>query len=111
MRFDHSVEQNVVVFRLSGKIMGGDDSDKFHSTIKDYISRKMANVVLDLSGVEWVNSVGLGMLIAGQVSVRNAGGRLVLANIDSIENILMITQLIRVFEHFDTTAEALATFK
>lgn len=111
MRFDHSIDNNVVVFKISGKIMGGDESTQFHNAIHDYIGRKMLNFVLDLSDVEWMNSVGLGMLISSLTTVRNAGGRLVLGNIDKIESILTITRLITVFEHFDTRAAALASFK
>jgi anti-sigma B factor antagonist len=47
------------------------------------------------------------MLISALTSVRNAGGRLVLANITKIESVLTITRLISVFEHYDDREEAL----
>jgi anti-sigma B factor antagonist len=67
-------------------------------------------VVVDLGKVDWMNSVGLGMLISALTSTKNAGGRLVLANIDKIESILTITRLISVFEHYDSRDAALASF-
>jgi anti-sigma B factor antagonist len=66
--------------------------------------------VIDLARTDWMNSVGLGMLISALTTVRNAGGRLVLANIDKIESILTITRLISVFEHFDSRDAALKSF-
>jgi anti-sigma B factor antagonist len=57
-----------------------------------------------------MNSVGLGMLISALTTVKNSGGRLVLANITKIESILTITRLISVFEHFDSREEALKSF-
>jgi anti-sigma B factor antagonist len=60
---------------------------------------------------EWMNSVGLGMLIAALTTVKNGGGRLVLAKIDKIEQILIITRLISVFEHYDSREAAISSFK
>lgn len=111
MKFTDRVENNVVVFEISGKIMGGDEADQFRGKIQDYIGQRKLNFVVDLANVDWMNSVGLGMLISAFTTVKNAGGRLVLANINKIESILTITRLITVFEHFDNRAEALRTFK
>ncbi|RME26998.1 MAG: anti-sigma factor antagonist [Candidatus Zixiibacteriota bacterium] len=110
MKFTDSIENGVVVIRLSGKIMGGEPTTLFHGRIHEYITQNKKNFVLDLSKVEWMSSVGLGMLISAMTTVKNAGGRLVLANIDKIENILTITRLITVFEHYESVDEALASF-
>ncbi len=111
MKFVDSVENDVVVLDVSGKIMGGEETTMFHGRIHEYISQNKKNMIVDLAKVEWMNSVGLGMLISALTTVKNSGGRLVLANITKIESILTITRLISVFEHFDTRAEALKTFK
>ena len=79
----------------------------FHGKIHEYIQLNKKNIIVDLQKVEWMNSVGLGMLISALTTVRNAGGRLVLANITKIESILTITRLITVFEHFDSRDEAI----
>jgi anti-sigma B factor antagonist len=50
------------------------------------------------------------MLISALTTVKNSGGRLVLANITKIESILTITRLISVFEHFDSRDEAIKSF-
>jgi len=107
MKFDDFLEGDVAVIDVSGKIMGGEETTLFHGKIHEYIQQNKKNIVIDLSKVDWMNSVGLGMLISALTTVKNAGGRLVLANITKIESILTITRLISVFEHYDTREEAL----
>lgn len=110
MKFEDAVEDGIVVFNISGKIMGGEPTTLFHGRMHEYIAENKNNVVLDLAGVEWMNSVGLGMLISAFTTVKNSGGRLVLANMSKIESILAITRLITVFEHFESRKEAIASF-
>ena len=102
MKFEDKLEGNVAILDLSGKIMGGEETTLFHGKIHEYISVNKKNILVDLNKVDWMNSVGLGMLISALTTVKNAGGRLVLANITKIEAILTITRLISVFEVFDS---------
>ncbi len=111
MKFDDKIVDDIVVLDVSGKIMGGDETTMFHGKIHEYINQNKKNFVVDLAKVDWMNSVGLGMLISALTTVRNAGGRLVLANIDKIESILTITRLITVFEHYESRDEAIKSFK
>ena len=110
MKFEDSVENDIVILDVSGKIMGGEETTMFHGKLHEYINQNKKNIVVDLSKVDWVNSVGLGMLISALTTVKNADGRLVLANITKIESILTITRLITVFEHYDSRTEALQSF-
>jgi len=111
MKFEDYVEGNVIILEVSGKIMGGEETTMFHGKIHEYINQNKKNFVIDLAKVDWMNSIGLGMLISALTTVRNAGGKLVLANIDKIESILTITRLITVFEHHDSRDQALKAFK
>jgi anti-sigma B factor antagonist len=111
MKFEDHLDNNIVILDVSGKIMGGEETTMFHGKIHEYIELNKKNFVVDLAKVDWMNSVGLGMLISALTTVKNAGGRLVLANIDKIESILTITRLITVFEHFDSRDEAVKSFK
>lgn len=110
MKFKDFLEGDVVVLDVSGKIMGGDETTLFHGRIHEYMSQNKKNIIVDLADVDWMNSVGLGMLISALTTVKNAGGRLVLANIAKIESILTITRLISVFEHYETRKEAVASY-
>ncbi|KAA3637294.1 MAG: anti-sigma factor antagonist [Calditrichaeota bacterium] len=110
MKFSDSLEGEIVIIKVSGKIMGGDETTMFHGKIHEYITLNKKSIVVDLADVDWMNSVGLGMLISALTTVKNAGGRLVLANITKIESILTITRLISVFEHYDSREEAVKSF-
>ena len=110
MKFDDVLDGNVVTLKVSGKIMGGEETTMFHGKIHEYIELNKKSFVVDLKDVDWMNSVGLGMLISSLTTVKNAGGRLVLANIDKIESILTITRLISVFEHYDSHDAAVKSF-
>lgn len=111
MKFADSLDKDVVIFEVSGKIMGGEETTLFHGRIHEYITQHKNKVVIDLARVEWMNSVGLGMLISALTTVKNSGGRLVLANITAIESVLTITRLINVFEHFDSRKEAIEALR
>ena len=111
MKFADSLQDDVVIFEISGKIMGGEETTMFHGRIHEYITQNKKKFVIDLAKVEWMNSVGLGMLISALTTVKNAGGRLMLANITTIKSVLTITRLINVFEHFDSRADAFAALK
>jgi anti-sigma B factor antagonist len=63
---------------------------------------------MDLSKVDWMNSSGLGILISGLTTIKNAGGELRLAKVtDKIQSLLLITKLISVFSTHDSVEDAL----
>jgi len=103
---------NVTVLMVSGKLMGGNETREVHEKVKSLISDGLKKVVIDLSKVKWLNSQGLGMLMACFTSLRNAGGDLRIAGAtDRVNSLLMITKLITIFETFETADRAVATFK
>ena len=110
MKFKDSLTNNIVVFDISGKIMGGDETTLFHGRVRENINLNKNNIVINLEKVDWINSIGLGMLISALTTAKNAGGRLVLANITSIESILSLTRLITVFDHYDSLQAAMDSF-
>ena len=102
----------VVVLELSGKIMGGPDASLLNDKLHELIDKGKVNVVADLSKVNWMNSSGLGILIGGLTTMRNNKGELKLASVtDRIQSLLMITKLMTVFNTYDSTDEAIASFK
>ena len=102
---------NVTVIQLEGKLMGGPDATQLHESLHKLINSDIKNVVIDLKGVDWINSSGLGILISGLTTVRNSGGDLCLAHpSDKIKNILNITKLSSVFTSYDKIDEAIASF-
>ncbi len=111
MKISDEVKNDVAIFHLEGKVMGGPDATMFHGKLHEYIDGGIKKVVIDLKKVEWMSSVGLGMLISAMTAVKNGGGELRLANItNSIQSLLTITRLATIFEAHDTVDDALNSF-
>lgn len=101
----------VMVLDLSGKIMGGDDFDLFNNAIKDLVTDGHVDIVLNLKGVKWINSTGLGLMVSAYTSLVKQGGRMKVCSVsDRIDNILHVTQLELIFETFDKEEDALGSF-
>ncbi len=112
MKLNQIDKGGVTVIELEGKLMGGPDAVELHKTLHRLVEKDVKNFVLDLKGVDWINSSGLGILISGLTTVRNNGGNLCLAQAgDKIKNILTITKLSSVFNSFDLLDDAVASFK
>jgi len=111
MKFKISQQGSVTVISLQGNVMGGPDATTLNAQIHDLIDQGKTQIVLDLAGVEFMNSSGLGMLIGGASTLKNAGGRLKLANAsEKILALIKITKLSPIFEHFESVKTAVASF-
>ena len=103
---------SVAILDLSGKLMGGPDADVFKETIRQLIQEGYKNILVNLAHVPWVNSTGLGILIAGYTTLKREGGTLKLTHVtDRIESILMITKLGTIFESFSDEEAAVKSFE
>jgi anti-sigma B factor antagonist len=112
MKLSYREEAGVAILEPRGKIMGGPDAALLHDRLHEFIKQDKLKVIIDLAGVDWMNSTGLGILISGRTTLRNNKGELRLANVtDKIQSLLTITKLITVFDAHDSVAEALESFK
>ena len=112
MKYDISEEINCVVIQLEGKVIGGPQADEFREKLHDFIEQGNVQVIVSLENVEFINSLGLGMLVGSLTTMRNAGGDLVICGADQmIENMLNVTRLITVFRHYPTLDEALKSYQ
>lgn len=104
--------KGVTLIELKGNVMGGPDATSLNEELHKLIDAGKSKIVVDLGEVKFMNSSGLGMLIGALSTVRNAGGDLKLARAtEKIQSLLVVTKLVRVFEHHDTVNEALDSFK
>jgi anti-sigma B factor antagonist len=82
-------------------------SDKVRSVLQE----GHVHLVLDLGGVRYVDSMGLGELVEAYTAAKNRGGALKLANVGKrLNDLLVLTRLYTVFECFDSEGEAVASF-
>jgi anti-sigma B factor antagonist len=101
----------VEVVTLDGTMLGGPDAAEINDTLHKLIGAKKKKVVIDLGAVSLMNSSGLGILIGGVTTMRNAGGDLKLAAVSAkVMNLLTITKLVSVFEVFDTVKKAVDSY-
>ena len=112
MQIDLQTRDGVAVATLTGDAMGGPDGsallDRLHALRADGARR----VVVDLGGVDHMNSSGLGMLIGALTSARNAGGDLKLAAVPGrVQTLLSVTRLTDVFETHGTADAAVASYQ
>ena len=102
---------DVVVLELQGKITIGEGDVLMRKHIKEQVEKGEMNLVLDMKEVKYMDSSGVGELVSSFTSVKNAGGSLKLANLQSrILDLLQLTALITVFEIFDSLEDALNSF-
>lgn len=109
----HSTDHDgVAVVALDGDAMGGPDGSTLHEHLRALRADGQKRFVVDLDGVERMNSSGLGMLIGALTIVRNAEGEMVLANVhERVRQLLTVTQLLSVFTLFDSVDAAVTSFE
>jgi len=102
----------VVVLSLKGKLIGGPEAIEFRETVKNLIAEGKTKILVDLGGVTWIDSTGLGTLISAYTSLKKASGELKLCHLTKkIHSLLVITQLITVLEDWDDEQQAIASFE
>ena len=100
----------VIVVHLSGAIFFDEESTFLRVHVKALLD-KSHQIVLDLGNVTRIDSSGLGTLVALYASARKVGGDIRLANLGNhIKEALRITRLVTVFDIFDRTEDAVASF-
>ena len=111
LKIEEKKMDGVDVLKLTGRISLGDESSSLRTRLKDITGLGAKQIVLDLSEVGYIDSAGLGTLVAGFTSARNQGANLKLANLTrKLREQLQITKLVTVFEVFDSVAAAVKSF-
>ncbi len=107
-----SFERNgVVVFVPKAAVMREEESTELHERVRENAKAQKFQMVVDLSGVEWMNSRGLGFLIAALSTATAAGGNLRLAQVSpKVRQLLGIIGLAASFEIFETVEAAISSF-
>lgn len=105
----HSVADTRVLER-NGRIVLGDESASLRDKVKELLT-ECKQIVLDLGGVTYIDSIGLGVLVGLLISAQKAGGDIKLANLKPrLVDVLGVTKLMTVFETFDRAEDAARSF-
>ena len=108
---DQRRSADVTILNLKGKLRVGGNAVALHRSIRSLLLEKNRLIVLNLAGVSFIDSCGLGELVASQVSVENKGGTIKLAELtDALKELLSVTKLLPVFEIYHSEADAIQSF-
>jgi anti-sigma B factor antagonist len=102
----------IVVVSCSGRIVFGEESSLLRDEVKKVIQENNKRIVLNLGEVNYIDSGGLGTLVALHTTAHNAGAAIKLANLTKrIGDLLQVTKLLTVFEVHDSEYDALEAFR
>jgi anti-sigma B factor antagonist len=103
---------DVTVLDLKGKMTLGEGDELLKDKINSLLAAGKKRLLLNLEGVPYIDSAGLGEVVRTYTTVSRQGGSLKLLNLTKrIEDLLAITKLLTVFETYDSEAEAIKSYK
>jgi anti-sigma B factor antagonist len=102
---------DVTILDLRGEVRIGEGSIALRDAIRNLADTGKNKLLLNLAGVSYIDSSGIGELIANYTTVSRQGGQLKLLKLtDRVQNLLVITKLLTVFDAYEDEAEALKSF-
>ena len=111
LNFSEQSFGDVLVFELDGKITGEPAIKLFLNRIEELVSENISFFVMNFSKVTWINSEGLGSLIACLRIIRKSGGDVYFANLNNVvETYFRVSRLETVVKIFDTVSQAVNSF-
>lgn len=111
MKLKRREVEGIIFLDVFGKILGGSESDVLSEEIDRVIDAEERNLVLNLKEVPWMNSSGLGILLAAFIRLRSYGGVLKFLHVqDRVRAILVTTKLVDILEVYNDEKAAIDSF-
>jgi anti-sigma B factor antagonist len=112
MQIDERVVDGVTILDLKGKMTLGEGDELLKDKINSLIQQDRKKLLLNLEGVPYIDSAGLGEIVRTFTTVSRQGGSLKLLSLTKrITDLLAITKLLTVFETHDNEADAIRSFQ
>jgi anti-anti-sigma factor len=106
MNFAQEITKNILILKVSGDLIGEDNGTQLVGAVNDAVSHKVLTCVIDISGLRYINSSGIGVLITILTKFRNKGGEVFLMNpSESVKKLLVITKLNAIFQIIQSIEE------
>jgi anti-sigma B factor antagonist len=103
--------EGVSLVALSGRIVLGEESNALREKLKSLIAGGKKKIVLNMAEIEYIDSSGLGALVAAHLSAKNGGASIRLCNLgQKFHEVMQLTKLLTIFDVYDTEAAAVASF-
>lgn len=101
----------VTIIRLSGEMILGAATNAFRATLRGALQSGEKKILVDLGGVKFLDSTGIGEIVAGYSLAWENRSQVKLCNLpQKIKDVLMVTRLSTVFEIHETEEEAMGAF-
>jgi anti-sigma B factor antagonist len=111
LKMETHVVDGVTVVSCVGRIVFGEEANALRDTLKKLLT-STKQLILNLGGVSYIDSGGLGTLVGVYSSARASGADIKLTGLGQrLRDVLAITKLATVFEVYDTDQQAIAAFK
>lgn len=111
MSIKTSVQDNVGIITLKGKLMGVPDTDLLHDEIRSFLGEGIKNIVIDFNSLKWLNSLGIGAVMRCYTTVKNKDGEIKLSRLSNkTRSVFEITELINIFQLHDSINQAVNSF-
>ena len=111
MQIEERIVGDVTILDLKGKMTLGEGDELLKDKINSLIHQNQKNLLLNLEGVPYIDSAGLGEIVRTYTTVSRQGGALKLVNLTKrITDLLSITKLLTVFETFESENDAVRSF-
>ena len=102
---------NVSILDIQGRIVLGDEIHDLRDAVRSLVAQGKKKIILNLAGVDYIDSSGVGELVGSFTTVRNAGGELKLLNLtQKVHDVLHVTKLYTVFDIKDDERKAIEAF-
>ena len=111
LKLTNRTVQGITVVRCDGRIVFGEESAELRDAVKKLLAQNN-QMVLNLGGVTYIDSGGLGTLVSLYTTAHNGGGAIKLSNLTQrVGDLLQVTKLLTIFEVFETEDEAVQSFR
>ena len=112
MTFSHETKDNTLIIRLTGDLIGENNGMSILEVVNGSINDKVIRCIIDISGLRYINSSGIGVLITILTKFRNKGGEVYLMKpSESVQKLLVITKLNAIFQMVQSEEEVLQLAK
>lgn len=112
LKIERRERGDVAILDLDGKLTLGENSAALRESIRSLLADGRKQILVNLEGVDYMDSSGLGDLVVGFATAKKQGAELKLANLTlRVEGLLQLTKLLTVFETYESEEKALASFE
>jgi anti-sigma B factor antagonist len=111
LEITHLEKQGILILQLKGRLTSGEGDHLLREVIRYTVGARRSRLVIDLAGVDKIDSAGLAGLLSARNELQKLGGRLALANLErSHLRVMKITQLETVLNIFGSQLDAVNSF-